>query len=610
MKVTMFNDLSFDARIGLLQNPDFLEFATSQGHTPQSALDLPEVLTRSQSCVSPVVLDAVRDGEITEIQLPCGTSNALKCPSCAEFSARLRQRQIIRGIEQSEPSDTRVYLFTNTAPSWGRVHRSSIKKSDEYKVRHLWGHKKEKALLTVSKQRGACSCGKYHRYDADVVGTPLSVKTYDYAGEIMWSANLPNLVKSMVRTVRYVASKHEITAKNLGILTVFERQARGSLHAHTLLVVRSNPAHADSFIRDLKAGWQTEYVPTAKIPAHRVAWYQSSIIQRRWKTYGEYHLPSVTLSERVPQVHWKNGELQPGTQFGEIWDIREVSGDRNLEGEKDGSDGFKQAAGYLSKYLTKNQQAASPEAMKTYTVPQMLHFMRLRQATAILTLDVVMWESQKRYSLRRIKSIETQLEALRIALGCVDAYSLEAQQFMKQETQLVDDLFFTTEQLRKIEVELSQPMAGHPLFPILFPEDAEGNHFMARVTTSDVVLKATNHAEQKAARGISIVVNKTLDNLGFTGSLISVSQWGCFLSDLKEEMRAFAESNGATYETDDVEYFLRPDRMREVAVLRANPQKADLKLFDLSTIGTVIQETQHEVTPWETMQRLAKANHP
>lgn len=599
-KTTVFKDLDFDARLGLLHSPDFAEFATSQGLEPADALDLPEVITRSMLCVSPVVMDAIgADGEIKELQIPCGTANALKCESCAEFSARLRQRQIMRGIEGSDEETTRVYLFTNTAPSWGKVHRASIKRSDEYKVRHLWGHKKEKALLTVSRQKGACECGKYHRYDADEVGTPLKPSTYNYAGEIMWSANLPNLVKSMTRTLRHLASSHGIDAKSLGILTVFERQNRGSLHAHSLLVVRGNPSSADAFTTDLKAGWGDSYRPTAEIPASRLAWYSSALIQRRWENLGT-GLPAKPVKDCIPQVNWKNGELRPGTQFGKIWDLREVSGNRNLDGESDGNNGFKQAAGYLSKYLTKNQQAASPEAMKTYTTSQRVHFMRLRIASAILTLDVVMWESQKRYFLRKIKDTETQLENTVMTLGMIDADAPEVIDLMKSESRLNDDLFHASNGLRFVEANLGNPTMGHPLFAVLFDDD--GNEFFSkRVTTAEIVNKAETYSEQRAARGLSIVINKTLDNLGFTGTLISVSQWGCFLSDLKQEMRDWAEANGHIF-PEEIEYVLRPDRMREVAVARMNPDKPLMpKLFDMSTIGTVIST---EPDPYQALKFL------
>lgn len=586
-KVTMFSDLDLDARLGLLHSQDFAEFATSQGLEPADALELPEVLTRSMLCVAPVVMDAIgADGEMKEIQIPCGTANSLKCESCAEFSARLRQRQIMRGIEGSEEETTRVYLFTNTAPSWGKVHRASIKRSDEYKVRHLWGHKREKALLTVSRQKGACECKKYHRYDDDVVGTPLNPSTYNYAGEIIWSANLPQLVKSMTRTLRHLAGNHGIDAKSLGILTVFERQNRGSLHAHSLLVVRGNPSSADAFTTELKNGWGTDYCPTAEIPSSRLAWYSSGLIQRRWTALGT-GLPATPLKDCIPQVKWKGGELRPGTQFGKIWDLREVSGNRNLDGENDGNNGFKQAAGYLSKYLTKNQQAASPEAMKTYTTSQRVHFMRLRIASAVLTLDVVMWESQKRYFLRKIKDTETQLETTLGTLGMVEADAPEVIELMQVEARLSDDLRHYSSGVRWVEANLENPTMSHPLFNVLFKDD--GNEFFSkRVTTAEIVTKAGTYHEQRAARGLSIVINKTLDNLGFTGTLISVSQWGCFLSDLKQEMREWAEANGHIF-PEEVEYVLRPDRMREVAVARM-PQDKPLspKLFDLTTIGTVI----------------------
>lgn len=560
-------DTDIDRNLGLLTNPEFVDWALSQGKSPNEALGFPEVLSRSLACIRPIILDRFNEaGEQTEMRLPCGTANALKCPSCAEFSQRLRQRQILNGFEDADKT-TRVALFTNTAPSFGRVHRASITAKADFKTRHLYGAAKERALQIVANQKGPCVCGKFHRYDDDVVGTPLDRDTYNYAKEIIWSENLPALVKSLTRSLRYLARTYGIEDEQMGLFTVFERQKRGSLHTHTLVVVRGRPQAFDMLAKEIKTGWGPKkngrggiHVPTAKIPDYRVKWLRSDHIKNRWKEFaGTLLSEDFDAKKAIPRAKWKGGELVPATKFGETWDWRELTGSTNMDGEKDGQNGFKQAGAYLSKYLTKNQQATAWNAISELPHRQALHFRSMRLAAGILNLDRIMVETVLRTLERSLKEVEQELSELSL-LPYEDEEEVERLEGLAVSIHL--------EMLETLD-HLETP-AEHRLFKPLFAGSIE----FLNVSEADVKNAGKTWGQKRAARGLSIRINKLLDNSGFSGSLVGISHWGTTLKDLKDEMREhMAKADGGEETPEEFLYVLNPLRMKEIRELRARKPK-------------------------------------
>lgn len=560
---------SLDARLGLLTDKEFQEFALSQGKTPNELLNLPDVLPRSQACSSPVVIDRIsEDGTKVEMVIPCGTQNALKCAACAEFSQRLRQRQILNGFETSN-AETRVALFTNTAPSFGRVHRASLTAKTAYKFRNLHPTKREKVLAAEMRKKGACDCKMFHRFDDPVIGTPLNWETYGYGRETIWSENLPNLVKSMTRKLRYLARSFGIEDSEMGLFTVFERQKRGSLHTHTLVVVRGNPGAFDRLAKEIKTGWGSKHIPTAKIDPLRVRWYESALVVERWKNFGANHLPpEFNPKKSIPQANWKGGELVPATQFGDIHDWRELSGSRNLDGESDGQNGFKQAGAYLSKYLTKNQQATAIAAIQALPIKQGVHFLRLRLAAAALTLDRLMHESVIRTLERNFKELEQELTEL-TDLENESVFVEPSAETLAYLAVLEDKIFRVHKELQGTLDDLEQ-VVPHRLYHLLF---SPGDWFR-NIGRGDVEKVAKTYGQEKSSRGFAIRINKALDNAGFSGTLVGISHWGTTLKDLKDEMRAHMERvNPETVTEEEFAYVMNPLRMKEMRIMRA-PRKS------------------------------------
>lgn len=548
--------LDRDTRLGFLGNDDFISWCDASGiDNPAEYLLLPSELSRADKCSSPVVLSRVAEstGEATELVLPCGSPNEHKCLACSEFAARLRQRQIMRGIEESGDG-VRLALFTLTAPSWGKVHRASISAKDEYKRRALTPPQREVSLKMLQRSREACPCGLRHRWDEDLIGTPLSSFSYGYASEAIWSKNLPNLVSSTIRRLRYLAKGAGIDKESLATFGVFERQKRGALHFHCLVVVRDNPAGFDTLAREIKSSWSS---PTSLIPDHVVTWLKSDVVSHRCMVHAG---GKIDMDKAIPKAKWKGGEIVPATTWGKVFDWSEVTPTKNLDGDAPGN-GYLAAAGYLSKYLTKGGSTSSLPAMSKLPMRQADHFNQARSVAGALFADLTVVES-------KIDAINRELDRLQIEMD--EASVLPEDASPEYEAEILHHLdraeqyaAFLVDELRQCGRDLDQPRSQR-IITSLF------DSFSIETSRLNVGSVASSEGELLAARGLSIRLNKLLDNAGFTGSLSSISRWGTTLTDLKNEMEAYMRDAGAIIEDPETyTYELDTAAMREKSLRRA-----------------------------------------
>lgn len=584
----------------LASQPDFVEACLADGTTPAEALELDNLPAASQVCRLPVVMNRenVTTGEVSEVILPCRSSNALKCPPCAELNARLRQRQIMNGLEKAT---TDVALFTNTAPSFGQVHRSSYSAKDAYKVRNFRPDQRAKNRLTVMKRKGACPCGGFHDWQDFRIGTPLNPLAYGYASEVMWSENLPNLTKSMTRTIRRLAVSLGIDKDALSLYTVYERQKRGSLHTHSLIVVDGNSSGFEALVAELKTNWKTLHNPTAEIPQNRVTYYRSPTIQQRWRVFSSEFQRDQPLDTRlaIPRVRWKKGQARPGTQFGKVWDIRILKKDQDDSGELTG---HQQAAGYLSKYLTKNQSATSLAAIEELSSSQARHFTALRQATLAIAGDRVIAESQLANCLGEVENLQKKL-ALTHAELSPDACFHELERVDRMEQDFIELL----DELADLK-NLAENIPASGLMEHLFKQRVALNVTAKDISSfTDSMAVATPHARRirQASRGTQIRLNKVLDNAGFSGALTSISNWETSMTDLREEMRNFA-SGSQLPSTDVIDWSLDTDRMRELALDRYQKREPRAKPADFKDFpGSSLLYVNPPYVPPKTVTVLA-----
>ncbi|MCL1898933.1 MAG: hypothetical protein FWG11_00170 [Promicromonosporaceae bacterium] len=121
------------------------------------------------------------------------------------------------------PPDARFLMLTLTAPSFGRTHRVPV---DGGRV-----------LL--------CGCGVCHgASDASLLGVPIDLDGYDYAGAVRWNYGSGVLFRSLVRSLR---GRYE----TLRYVVVREWQSRGLLHLHALLRIDASEMPSSVVIEEL-----------------------------------------------------------------------------------------------------------------------------------------------------------------------------------------------------------------------------------------------------------------------------------------------------------------------------------------------------------------------
>lgn len=623
-----FANYTYNEKLALLGNEDFLDHCATNDEDPRLVLGV-DSASRADKCISPVILERVNldTGEVTNLTIPCGSSNADKCPECAEFLQRLRNRQILDTLDRS---GVRTALLTLTAPSFGAVHRAYWTAKDVFKFRALSDKQIEAKRLFKKSHSRPCPCGGYHTHDEGLIGTPVRslreaeaiqtelstfdnaeapnrdyVATYDYAGEVIWSHNLPALMNSAYKKLKKLAEKHGVIVKGedgkivvngLRLYAVYERQKRGSLHAHILLAVEKNSSGFYRLIADLKENWES---PTAVIPEPLVAHYRSLTALGRVSASGVPVARSV--AESVPVARWKGGELKPATMFGRVYDVRVLEADKENQDLSTEVKTYKQASSYLSKYLTKNQASFAREALAKMPAPLRVHMANLRKTAIALLADVVVYETKLKtlykqrdmlFSLRdddaNTFTQADEAEHLNLGLNLIMKASILQRQEGITRSALVDSLLTDVETdfenrtltrshiadhlelIREAVEERADDLLKESVLEAVSPD---GDWASATSDDETLVKRIINFVRGREelhphpARGLDrqrlefiafnvspelkeyfsppnhrslkIRLNKIANNAGFTGSLTRVSNWGKSLKDLKEEMKTY-----------------------------------------------------------------------
>jgi hypothetical protein len=401
---------NYTEKLDMMNDDAFRTMCEEQDIDPEVYLGI-KFATRADKCIRPIVPNVEarineKTGETTDLVLPCGSNSMDVCPYCAEQNQRQRNRQILNTLENG-----RVYtaLLTMTAPSFGRVHRNYWTAKDVFKHRALNGKQLEaKRLLKARDPRSACPCGGLHTFDEGIAGAPIFKKQkaasnllepfqyeeasgYDYAGETIWSHNLPALMNSLYKKLKRMGLEAGIDKEALHLYAVYERQARGSLHAHVLIAVDKNMLGFRSLVRAIDSVEWTP--PTARIPSDLVEHYGSELVQARI-TEADVKL-SHFPAEAIPHALWK-GQRAPATSFGSIRDIRVLEPDQAAEVELSAEiNTYKQASSYLSKYLTKSQSSYSPTGIKKLKGDLRKHAESQRRTAFAMLADFVVYEVQR-----------------------------------------------------------------------------------------------------------------------------------------------------------------------------------------------------------------------
>ncbi|TQL55043.1 replication initiator [Subtercola boreus] len=567
------NHINYRDRLALLLEPDFLSSAADEGVDPRVAAGLVG-LTRADRCTRPLVskrsvLDsgrhdpAMRGKPVDEPEsflIPCSTSDADKCEPCAEFRKQLSMRQMLTTLSRDGSA---AALFTLTAPSFGRVHSSYWTAKDEFRSRHLPDTEREAKRLYRKQFASPCPCSGFHTSSEGIAGTPVNPNTYDYAAEIIWNANLPALVSSMKRKVKTMAKTAGIDLQNFRMFIVYERQVRGALHTHVLLACEGNAPAFAALVEAIDLSWNVT-PPTAEIPDELVTWLRTDAAQKLAEDALDYVHGRPLVKDSIPVASWKGGAPRPATMFGSQYDIRVISAKEpeapHTTGDPDDAaaaaaeaedmpdvDSHSAAAAYLAKYLTKNQSAFSPAALRRTQALLRAHYARFRRLAFALLADRAVLHSRRATATKTLTASlqkwADDKQANRHAPPLAPEPDDMIHRLRKEAIPPVIERDRPDREppgIRLLRAEIEElknaPIAPNPLTEAVSPL------MSSHLTRKELVRCLTVTGDLVSLRGIRTRLNRVADNGGFTGTLTSASNWGCSLTSLKEEMRAWAEA--------------------------------------------------------------------
>jgi hypothetical protein len=278
--------------------------------------------------------DTMPDGAI---YTPCGNRRASVCPSCAEVYRRDTYQIIRAGLEGNRyglpPLGQHIAVFlTATAPSFGPVHHRVVK-THAADCRTKAGCT---CRASICRPFGkACShgaeirCTTRHKATDTNLGTPLCLDCYDYAGQVVWNHEAPELWR---RTIQEADRELARLGRRLGVdvrrryVKVYEFQVRGVIHYHA--VIRLDGYNPDC--------------PSAIVPADRIVTRDmfAEVLRHAFATIGYTSRP-----------HPANG--------GEGWNIRWGDPDKGLDIRHINATGelsVAQVTAYIAKYVTKSTE--------------------------------------------------------------------------------------------------------------------------------------------------------------------------------------------------------------------------------------------------------------
>jgi hypothetical protein len=350
---------------------------------------------------------------------PCGDRRASVCPPCAE---RYRQDtwQIIaaglrggKGVPAEVAGHPAVFL-TLTAPSFGLVHSRRTTRTG-------------RVLPCRPRRKPApcphgveLSCSRRHEEGEAVLGLPLCLDCYDYAGQVVWNAHVGELWR---RTIIGLRRELPRIARGRGVVVrlsyskVAEFQRRGVVHLHALLRLDGVDS-AD---------------PGAIVPPDRL-----SVGDLAHGIRVAVRTAFVTETHDVRPDGWRIG-------WGEQFDVRRL----RLRGDGDLSD--RAVVAYLAKYATKSTESTghlsrrlTAATVDYYADPQ-THAGRLVDACWTLG-DAEGWHGLRRWAHMlgfgghfgtRSRQYSTTLRALRAARRAWRRRELVESRDYTEETTLV-----------------------------------------------------------------------------------------------------------------------------------------------------------------------------
>lgn len=219
------------------------------------------------------------------VWLRCRNRRAVVCPACSALYKLDAYHLIAAGLRSGKDTPAQVaarprMFVTLTAPSFGPVHLGPDRHGQPRPCR-------------PRTRRGAARqvCGRWHRADDPMIGTPLDANGYDYTSQILFNAHAGLLWSRFATETRRglaaAAGLPRVTAARqvrVVFAKVAEFQTRGVVHLHAVVRLDGpdGPATApaswatvdvlDCAIRDAVRRVQATTPACRRVPARRLTW--------------------------------------------------------------------------------------------------------------------------------------------------------------------------------------------------------------------------------------------------------------------------------------------------------------------------------------------------
>ena len=228
---------------------------------------LRELAAHEGVCVRPLiskVTDTVT-GEARTVIMPCGSTRAAACPTCADKARRLRIQQCREGwhLDVDPPKPTRNAGSADEDQALedddaARRVRSTRRRQDapnlpnlpvdDRTVGHTYAGNDGQtyrpsmfltltlpsygAVHTASERNGKaarCACGRTHKANSGIAGTPIDPATYDYRRAALDALHFPKLVDRFWQNLR------RATGYSVQYFATVEPQKRLAAHLHAAI---------------------------------------------------------------------------------------------------------------------------------------------------------------------------------------------------------------------------------------------------------------------------------------------------------------------------------------------------------------------------------------
>jgi hypothetical protein len=264
------------------------------------------------------------DGHGGRLLTACGNRRASVCPACARvyradtfqlIRAGLAGGKNVRGEVGGHP---RVFA-TLTAPGFGPVH---TRRERNGQVRPC----RPRRAADLCQHGGAAGCSARHAEGEPLLGEPLCVRCYDYAGAVLWQAHAGELWHRFVLELRREIARGAglprarfAKVARLSYAKVAEYQRRGLVHFHAVIRLDGPdgpgmppPGWATtSLLADavrVAAGSVRLVAPGAEVVGPRVLRFGSQIDVRSIAAFGDGELTSSAVAGYIAKYATKGAE--------------------------------------------------------------------------------------------------------------------------------------------------------------------------------------------------------------------------------------------------------------------------------------------------------------